>query len=312
MKTVRVLLFVVVLLAVLIAIVVTLALNSGFQTWAARKAIGTPPGLAIALGRVDAGLQQTRVENVRVRTADVVVNVPSVVADVPLWAAARRKVNVHKLVAHGWTIDLTQRMAATQPQAGVGVQAVSTQAAAVFQGIFAQLQLPVDLSVDQVDLEGDVTLPAAAGAAPMQIHVKLTGGQFAAGRAGSFTLDAAATLEGDSPVRSLQAHSVISATMDTPRTFSRLAVETAVVAAGPQLAQPAHLTMSTTAERASGGETYAADVASEGKDLFILRAQYPAHATAVTGTWQIAMTDADVAPYVLGVALPRFNANGRG
>lgn len=311
MKTVRVLLFVVVALVVLLLVAAVLALNSGFQTWAVRKAVADQAGAQITLGRVDAGLHQTRLDDITVRTPKATLTLPGVVAEVPLLAAARKDVNVKRLVAHGWTVDLTAAASAPAPAPGAAVQAAGTQAAAVFRGVFADLQLPVDLRVDEVDLEGDVVLPLA-GAQPLRVHVKLTGGQLAAGATGQFVVEATSTLDEDSPVRMLRAHSIVTAAMDTPRTFSRVAVQTSLDASGPQLARTAHLTMDTAAERAVSGESYAANVASDGRMLFALRGAYPAGGNAITGTWEIAMSDADVAPYALGFALPQFTAKGAG
>lgn len=310
MKIVRVVLIVVGAVVVLLAGAIALAFSSGFQTWAARKALAGQSGVVTSLDRVDAGWQKTVVSGITVRTAGAMVTVPRVELDVPLLPAASRRVEIKKLVAHGWTVDLTP--GGTAVDATTAAQATSAQAAAVFRGVLSELQLPVALTIGTVDLEGVVLLPAAAGQAPLRMQVKLTGGDLGPGRPGTFTLEAAATLAADAPVHSLKAHSVITAAMDTASTFSHLAVTTELDANGPQLAAPAHLVVLTTADRDGGGETYATNIASGGRTLLKVHADFPAQATKLTGTWEIAMGDADVAPYTLGLPLPQFRVEGGG
>lgn len=313
MKKTRVVLIVVGAVVLLLAGALGLAFNSSLQTWAARKAVAGQPGVVISLGRVDAGWQQTLVSDVVVRTAGAVVTVPRVELDLPLLPATRRRVEVKRLIARGWTVDLTPGGAeGAAPDAAGAAQAASAQAAAVFRGVLSELQLPVELAVGAVDLAGEVVLPAAAGHAPLRVRVTLTGGELGVGRTGTFTLDAEATLAADAPVQRLRARSVIAAAMDTASTFSRLAVTTTLDASGPHLAAPAHLVITTTADRADGGEKYATGIDSDGRTLLSVRADFPAHATELTGTWEIAMSDAEVSPYALGWPLPQFRAEGRG
>lgn len=66
MKIVRYLLIGLGVVAGLAALAVVLAFNASFQTWAVRKALAGQPGTDIALQRVSAGLQQVRLEQVRV------------------------------------------------------------------------------------------------------------------------------------------------------------------------------------------------------------------------------------------------------
>src|SRR5476651_2334366 len=115
MKVVRILLFIVAAVLGLLAVVVAVAFTSGFQTWAVRKALASQPGLTASVGRVNAGLGRVQVEQVRVMQAGATLTLPSIDVELPVVSAARGKVQVKKLVAKGWTIDLTA------PVAGVAV-----------------------------------------------------------------------------------------------------------------------------------------------------------------------------------------------
>ena len=147
MKAVRVLLFSAAAFLVLSGVIVAVAFTSGFQTWVARKVLASQPGLAAGVDRVNAGLGHIQVEQFHLTQSGTTVTVPSLVVELPVLSALRRKVQVTRLVARGWTIDLTRPAAASAaspgsrripvpPEAGPAGSAPAPVAAAVFQGIF--------------------------------------------------------------------------------------------------------------------------------------------------------------------------------
>ena len=64
--------------------------NSSFQTWAVRRALAGQPGWRIAIGSVSAGLKHAEAKDVRVERDGVVLVLPAVEADLPLFSAALR------------------------------------------------------------------------------------------------------------------------------------------------------------------------------------------------------------------------------
>jgi len=168
MKPVRILLFTIGGLLTALLVVVALAFNSGVQTWAARKAMAAQPGLRGALGAVSVGWDRVEVQAMRIEQNGAVFTAPALAVELPLMAAGwSKKVSLTKCIARGWTLDLTKATlpplaARSSPDfaPGVGVPSFSILSRAmaadpatalpaavqVFQGAFAQLQLPVDLS----------------------------------------------------------------------------------------------------------------------------------------------------------------------
>ena len=73
----RLLLLGTVVLAVLLLTAAGLAFNSGFQTWAARRALAGRPGLEVSLGQLSAGLGRVRVDRVRVTQSGAVLTLPA-------------------------------------------------------------------------------------------------------------------------------------------------------------------------------------------------------------------------------------------
>jgi hypothetical protein len=313
MKLLRFLLLVVALLVGLGALALALAFNSSFQTWAARKALAHQPGGEISLQRISAGLQRVQVEQLRVVLPEGELTLPALDVQLPvLDAALREKVAVSRLVAKGWTLDLT-KAAGGAMRAPSGVESAAVAAAMVFQGIFQQLQLPVDLSLDGVELEGDIIFPDAATGGTGRARVTLQGGRLGAQTEGVFTFTVVAGLTaGDQPVNALNVRGTLQVGMDTTRAFSRLALKIDAEASGPALPQGVQLTADVAAARVPGGESYSLNVQSVGKRLVDLQANFPDNSARLGGVWKLDVRDTDIAPFVLGQPLPTFEAVGAG
>ncbi len=335
MKPLRLLLLVTAAFVVLLIGVVCGAFNSRVQTWAARRQLAARPELGASLGSLSAGLSRVAVKDLRVVSHGAILTLPALEAELPLVSAGlKRKVTVTRLVAKGWTLDLSKAVKVTQlleagadffggavppprrvvvnefsllSSARAAEPAPAAVAAQVFQGIFAQLALPVDLALDGVDLEGEVILPAARGHA----RLALTGGGLGAGHAGKFDLKMTAALT-STTVSTVETHSVFTATMDTPRTFTRFGVKADSTASGPQFPRGVKLSADASAARAAAGEDYAVALATTDKQLVDVRATFPLTARKLTGTWKIDVRDTEVAPFLLGRALPPFVATGEG
>jgi hypothetical protein len=372
MKLFRLLLIGAAVTAALLLVLVGIAFNSGFQTWVARKALASQPGFTATLGRIAVGFHRVQVEDLRLEQGGVVVVVPALDVELSVVAAARQHVALQRLVAKGWTIDLTRmatpavgtlpavnpgqpagsppvvsarsssRPVATllprflamvgvtdvlpvgaaegtfKPETGSAGAApqsnVDSKAAAatVFRGVLKRLKLPVDLAIESVDLEGTVVFPMTDGQPPVQARVTLTGGQLGTGREGNFDFTTFVALAPTTPVNALQAHGTLTAAMDTPRSFTRLAVQVDAEAAGPQLPQGARLTLAISAARTATGEDYTVQVEMVGKRLLFVQAALPEAGGRFSGSWKLDARDADVAPFALGHALPAFTASGEG
>jgi hypothetical protein len=307
-KLLRWLLISIAVLAVLLAVVAGIAFSPSVQTWVAHRALA---GRNIEVGRVAIGLHRVELDNVQVNQPGMALSLPAAEIDLPLLSAAGKKVSILKLVAKGWTLDLTAPGGKSKSVQTTAAPAVAT--AAAFQGIFQKLHLPVDLTVDSVELSGDVIFSADPKQPPAHAHVTITGGGLAAGQEGRFDFEIDTELAGSSTaVRTLAVHGTISARLDTPRTFSHFELVTDGMASGPRFPQGAHIHFGADAIRAAGGEHYTVALDTEGKRLFSLEADYPANAPKLAGDWQLNMSDTDLAPFTLGHALPVFEATGDG
>ncbi len=314
MKLIRILLIGVVGIALLAAVVIALAFNSGVQTWAARRAIASQAGLNLTISEVNAGLNVTRLENVHLIKPGVDLLLPSVEVAVSLADAAISRVAVKRVVAKGWTLDLGQPVttkvggqSAVSPEPAVPPAQAVSQA---FAGIFQQLKLPVDFSLDGLDVEGDVVLPAGQGT----VHVIATGGNIGSGQDGAIVFKAVlASAKKDAPVAALSLQSDVIVRMDTPRSFEHVAATMKATAKGGQFPNGADVQIAVDAVRgAKGGEAYSVVLRAGQKELVNFSAKLPEGAAPLAGTWTLDVHDTDIAPFTLGMKLPEFAAAGRG
>ncbi|HVS50740.1 MAG TPA: AsmA family protein [Opitutaceae bacterium] len=284
--------------------------NGAFQTWAARRALASRPDLHATIGSVAAGLGRVVVRDFHAAPSGLVFTVPQLEAELPVPSAAlRKKVIVSRLVAKGWTLDLSKlAMDDDAPAATVPSTAIAASAASqAFAGLFPTLRLPVDLALDGVQLEGDVILPGAAGRA----HVTITGGRLAAGSEAKFDLASHAALA-DPKVNALELHGTLTAAMDSPRTFTRFGLKLDAAASGAQFPAGVRLTADAAAQRDANGESYAAAVVEGERALLGVKAAFPSSASRLEGTWKLDLRDSDVVPFALGHALPEFTVAGEG
>lgn len=331
-------------LVVLLVVAVSVAFTSGFQTWAARRALAAQPGMTGTIGSVSAGLKRIEVKDARIVKDGAILTLPSMEAHLPLYSAGvKNKVTITRLVAKGWVLDLSKitpsasSVVSTESIRGIrsGREAVSSngfsfiasafaavpvpEPVQVFRGIFTQLQLPVDLTLDGVELEGEVILPAPRGKPAPRVKTKITGGGLAAGREGIFAFAGNADSEaGVAPISAQALQGTLAATMDTPRTFTRLAVKAEASASGTQFPRGVKLNIDAEALRDAGGESYVLGLVSDGKQLAGLRAAFPVPrsgptaTTKLNGSWTLNVRDQDVAPFAINFPIPAFEASGEG
>jgi hypothetical protein len=327
MKLLRPILWGVAVLAVLLLVVVLLAFNSSVQTWATRRALSGQPGLKAAVGKVSAGMKVIELTDIHVEKPGLSLQLPSLTMEVSLVSAAGKNIEVKRLEAKGWKVDLwvptveeRAALATSSADKGVAKTEATPEAGAApfsFDGLFSKLVLPVDFSLDEVDVQGDVTLRAVAGLPKAHATLHLAGGKLRAGGEGRF--DATTQLVVDdpgAPVTRVEIKSVVLAQMETSRTFRRISVVTDINAIGAKFPQGAKLHSEVVLNGGAQGENYLValqtPIENALKDLFNLDVAYAPASGSFTGKWKADISNADVAPFTLGLKLPTFSATGEG
>ncbi len=323
MKFIRYFLTALATAAALALLLVAVAFAPPVQTWFARMELLDQSGMQGSLGSMSAGFGKLEVGDLKLQFDGVVLTLPSMEARLPLIKAAwHRKVLVKAIVAKGWTLDLSRLRdrEADVPQRESGSDTASAsgmppekQAAAAFGGILTGRRLPVDASLDGVELDGDVLFAAVPGRAPVRVHVTVTGGGMAEGREGAFEIEASRVPEDpDSSAPSTTAHCRLVVSMDSPRTVDRVKIKADL--SGTAGSQRIDVGVAATAARSLGkaDETYSVDLVRDDRHLATLAASFPISAPRLSGTWKVDLRDSDLAPFIPEHSLPTVAAAGNG
>jgi len=369
------------LLAVLLLAAAGLVFTETGQRWAIRRGLafaGLPSGVVVEFESVKVGLGGVTLRGVRAGVDGVGVKIPSLELSGDLLGVARGQgVTISKLEARGWTLDLRAVAAedlhgilsaveangadgaATEnagdsftPPAGFSLlpsayaQATSGGAVEpvlrnVFKGIFPHLVLPVDVSVDGVDVGGRVLLPKrfwSPESPVMTVWLGLTGGGLRAGEPGKFKLMSRAEFrdeDGRTPGlprdfdTAFELHADVSAALEGARQISDVSLVLKSWVEGGLIPEPLHAGVEVSARRVSGGEDYAVQVSIADKRWVEMTGHYSSPKAAsggvgggvgeLVGKWDIALRDTDLpvalfegGPLQSFASLPPFELHGEG
>ena len=299
----------------LAAVLAIVSIAPILQTWAAKYALARQPGLHGSIGAMSARFGEVQVADLHLERDGAIITIPYLEAHLPLTAAMwTRKIAARSLVAKGWTLDLSHRPAPAE--APVSVPTAAAPVGGVLQvihGILRGGKLPCDLSLDKVDLEGDVLVPSPPGNPPTKIHVAIKGEGVAAGRDSALTIDAA----GEFPdtwlgTIFLTAHGHLIVAMDSPRTLNRIELKVELWSDGRSLPKDIVWSVDIAATRGADEETYNLDLGRDHRSLASFLVHVPAATGRLVGTWKIDLRDSDLALFLANRPLPSVAANGEG
>ncbi|AWI09197.1 hypothetical protein [Ereboglobus luteus] len=321
-KAVRIVLVSAGALLLLLAVVVIALFQPPVQTWLARKVVSSQQGYEIEIGRVSAGLNNVELTGVYVKGRRLAIDLPQAVVEMPLIALIREKVEVKKITAKGWTLDLSQPAAEPPPTAGAPAPDADTPASGDknLGGILDMLRFPVDLAVEDADIEGAIILPPETpDAAPVRAGVSVRGGQLRPGNDGRFELALSMeSPESDAAVSAIQVSSNLLVRMGASRDIQSLTFDVDARASGAQLPQGARLQINIAASKSASGEDYSITLKSQEadseKNILSIKATNPSGPEGLNAMWVVDLRDADLAPFTsgLGLKLPSFRASGQG
>ena len=288
-----------------------LALTPAVQRWAVLRAARDVPGLKLELASVSAGFSGVTFGGVKAEHRGIPIEIERLEAKFPvlglLWG---RHLEVNRLRIAGLRVDA----------GGVSrgkAEAAAAGAPAAAPGLLARVELPFDLTLDDVRIEGRALLPGAPAQPAIEAVYTLTGGGFAPGREGALQLDA--TLRNPTEgakVRALRAQAALRATPNAQRRFNTISLTTLVDAEGPALTGPRQLKIGAELYHTSAAENYEVTISTllqgQAENALILRAQLPAGTQRYEGEWALKARTAQLESLFLGGVLPDFDASGDG
>jgi len=310
MKPVRLLLLFLGILVVVSVTVFGVALLPSVQRWAVLRAAQNA-GLQLEVARVSAGWSGATLQGVQAEKQRVVVKLDRLEADFSLiQLLTGRQLAISRLKVDGLVVDAS-RVSRTK------VEAAAAGAPAAAPGLLARVVLPVDLTLDEVRLQGQALLPGTAGQPPVVAEFTVSGGKFSPGREGLLQLNA--VLHNPAPnagVTTLRTLAGLRATLTPQRTFNNVALTTVVDAEGRGLNGQNQLKISAELFRTTSGESYlvAVDTILRGTTENVLKVQARLAATnrQYTGEWMLKARTPQFEPFAFGAALPDFDLKGGG
>lgn len=303
-------------------------LTPPLQTWLAQRQLHQRLGPGATIDSFWMGFGELDVENARWERDGVALTVPTLEAKLPVSRAFwNRQLAVKSLSAKGWTLDLSGRGAAPPPPAadtaGSGAPAGQSAPAPipepakpaapplsriVVEGlrlVLSDWPLPMDATIDGIELEGDIVVNAGAGSDPVPIHVKAHGGGFSAGGPGELTVEAeAAFLDADAVPLFYNVRSRIRGAITPVHSLAGTEVNADVTVKGGSLAAEA-LEFSLQVARdasAPGGDRYAVGLLRGGRPLVSSAVAYRKGTDRLEGTWAVQLSEPEMA--ALGPLLP--------
>lgn len=311
MKPFRVLLVSLGILALFGVVAIALALTPAVQRWAVLRATRDVPELKFELAHVSAGFSGVTMNGVKAEHRGIPIEIERLEAKFPvlgfLWGS---HLELSQLQVAGLRIDASG-------VSGGKAEAAAAGAPAAAPGLLAQLELPFDLTLDDVRIEGRALLPAAPAQPPVEAAYTITGGKFAPGREGTLQLDATLrnSTEG-AKVSTLRTQAVLRATPTPQRRFNTISLTTLVDAEGPALAGPSQLKVGAELYHTSVGENYEITIGTllqgQAENVLIVRAQLPTGTRRYAGEWALKVRTAQLEPFFLGGVMPDFDATGDG
>ena len=310
MKPARLLLIFLGVLLVTCAVMVGLALTPGVQRWALLRAT-RDAGLKLEVAGVSAGWSGATLQGVQLEKQQVVVKLDRLEAGFSLWSLlAGRKLAISRLRIAGLIVDASRLSRAK-------AEAAAASAPAAAPGLLARVELPVDLTLDNVQIEGRALLPGAAGQAPVTADLVISGGKFSPGHEGLLQLNA--TLHNADPtakVSTLRVVAGLHATLTAQRSFNQVALTTVVDAEGRGLTGQSQLKVSAELFRTTTGESYVmgVDTILRGttENVLHVQARLDAKSRQYAGDWTLKASTPQLEPFSLGRAWPDFDLKGAG
>ena len=308
MKSVRPLLVILGCFVVVCGVALGLALTPAVQRWALHRAVGQSAGFRFEVEEISAGLPHFSLRGVTLQHNGLIVKLARVDADYSLWQILfNRRLQIHQLTASGLLVDASRLSSAR-------AQAVAAGAPAATPGLLGQLQLPVELVLDDVRIEGRALLP---GSSSTETEYRITGGKFAPGQEGSLLLTAVLrNSAAGARVAALNAQVSLRATQTAQKTFDHVSLTAVVDAEGRNLSEQNQLKISARLVKEAAGEDYSVSVDTllrgTAENVLALHAGLTGDRKGYEGSWKLNARSPQLEPFLLGHPLPDFTAHGEG
>ncbi len=311
----------------LIAFLGIAAISPLVQTWCAERALARHPDLHGSLSGFTARFGTAKITDLHLEKEGAILTAPSIKASLPITTALwEKKFQIQRLTAKGWTLDLSHRTAPplaqsqSSPRPENGNEAIASSLTKdspaqlclqLFHRILSDWKLPCDVSLDGVELEGDILFTTGQGDSSSRMHVIIRGGGITAGRTGSLTMDVTGQfIDSKLQMSFLKANGHLIVSMDSAQSLNLIGVKSELLLKSDLLKRDLNWAIDASVARGVGDESYSLELSHDSKQLITLAARVASATGRPTGTWKIDLRESDLAPFIS--ELPSFTAVGEG
>lgn len=323
-----------VLLALLFTVTVLgLAFSSTVQTWAANRLLVVQEDRGGSVGQVSIGWGTVEIRDLRFEQKGLVLFVPEITVETPWWKLVSGGVHLERLVAKGWTVtlDSPQLMRTSQIEATVSLIAPSEAGwgsllmlgvsgaeelngeGLTSQGLLSWMNLPTDVSVEVVELQGQVVWSAYDMIHAGHVSVEVNGGGVQVGLVGHFDIGVVASSEAvTTTFDELNLVAKVTVEQSALDQLSRVEVDADLWARKAVDGSEARFGFELIADQSEARSSLAITLNSEDDSLFEIHLRPGAVGEGLSGEWSVAVEDTNLRPLMLGIELPTFSFEGQG
>ena len=315
----------------LAALLTGVAFIPAVQTSIAQRVFDRHPELRATLGSLAAGRGQLAVRDLNLVVGGAILALPSAEAQLPVTAALwHRTVHLRRLTAKGWVLDLSSIPAPGAPASPAPAPTPAIRPPAptlsppptldpgraallIAHHFLATTRLPSDFAIDEVDLEGEVLVPLERGRPPVSVHTIVRGGGLGAGRESSFTIEfnvpSTASTYTVAPLRAACRLTIALAPAGSPQ---RVALDAEIAAKPHTWPDGLHLITDWSAGAAASDELSHLELRRGNRRLARTTVHRSSANRDLAGTWELAVTETDLAPVIAPRVLPGVAFSGHG
>lgn len=288
-------------------ILAALAISPHLQTRCVNAYLGGRSDVRGSLDSFSARFGRLSVSDLRLEYKGARLTVPVLQARLPITRTLfTRRLMLERLAGKGWVLDLSQYRVGTRRETAT----TATEALFVLSKLVGGGELPFDLALEEVMLEGEVLLPGKDGSAPLRWPWAMEGRGFKQGGEGTLNFRLSSGPAGGDEKWTLSTSGQLKARMDTSRTLHSLSVDGACIVGSDTLASNLRMDLKAELGRIREGLRCDLDFRRNGKPSLEFHLVSPTGMGGLSGSWKASFDRGDLS--FLSADLTSLSFHGTG
>jgi hypothetical protein len=293
-------------LFILLAIAGGVLLLPAFQTWYVNYQLDNLGIKDASLNFFSASFGKLSIEDFSIKKPNAILTLPSLDAELPITKTIKNKTfHIKNLEAKGWTLDLS-------PKDKTSTGAIGLSDA--LQSIVQSSPIPSNISIDKMDLEGQIILPGINNRPNIHVQIEINSGTLNADGVGKISVNIS-TILGDPEmlVNGLRYQGDITFKLDSKHHLSEYTLDGICIPTGVAFPDGRKFHLNLT-EKSSSSQEHAFDTLLSLADEPVLKVQayFNSNYTHVRGNWSLFTDQSIIGNFVSINPMPLFQTQGMG